>query len=536
VTNHLDALEEFKKNHPPEVAHKTRRALGLHGHVVSGAYLHLEVEDVAKTKEWVAAQNERTQAFCQVKSERQQASAPTPSRPYISDVNEVAGKKFAKYFDEAKKRYCLLRYDADKKSHTLFDTLQVDPSGQTALVDYHPSPDGNYAICVLTKDGNDVGSARVIDLNTGECVTPEIKKFHADSTEMLRWDADGKGFLYSAWSRDDKRYVAYHRDMTSPSADDTIAFAPPEKNGFLRFSRVSEAASGKKSPRVYAKTTFGTQERNGLYVRDEQSETGLRELFNDGASIFEPIMEDNGKLIAYTTYNAPRGRIVSMDMADPSPDRWREVVPQKADALSEVFAHKGLICAHYMHNTASKVELYHPNGKRHSQLPLAHMAGVYFPPKQDDKVLAWYESSFESGGNWRYYDADSKKIKRELAPEYQLKNVVVEQLWATSKDGTKVPMTVVRGKKTALDGSAATLMTGYGGFNVPRTPELNKTAYEWVSQGGIYVQTNLRGGGEFGQEWYDGGRLENKQNVFDDFAACAEHLIKKNCAVGHHRW
>lgn len=519
---HLDAIDEFKKNHPPQQAHKTRRAQGVHGHVLSGAYLHLEAENVSKTVEWQKAQTERTEAFCQVGDGTEEGSGESKQalkQPYYNHTESVGNKVFWQYLIPAENRYELRTYDQDGNIRTLFNSADLDPQNHTELRKIQPSPDGSHVLCSFARNGNDKGFFRIMDVEKGTFISDKETPVYAVAGDkrgsMLSWVDDGKGVLY--WDEG-----GYYQDISTPDAAPTREFSAP-KNGMIRFPTVPDSKGGMSS-NIYLRETHGTERHNALYIRLEKGV--LLTLFDDGKSTFSPILEDEGRVLAYTTHNAPKGRIVSVDPFDSSPDKWQEIVPEQQDVLTEATAHEGKLCAHYLHNAASRVELFHSDGEHCATLPVAPLSSVYFPNKQIGTQLQWYETTPASSGNWRGYDVEKQEITQEHAPAYTLEDVVVEQLWATSKDGTRIPMTVVRGKDTVLDGTAATMMTGYGGFNTPQKQQLSEKAHDWVSKGGIFVQTNLRGGGEFGLEWYEAGRLENKQNVYDDFAACAEHLIQ----------
>jgi prolyl oligopeptidase len=237
------------------------------------------------------------------------------------------------------------------------------------------------------------------------------------------------------------------------------------------------------------------------------------------------------QLFLHTNWKAPKGRILGVDLKAPSRDHWREVVPESDAVIENVDALGGRLGVLFTENASSRVKLVEPSGKLVREISLPRIGSVTGLTGRWSSQEAFYQ--FESFHiPQRIYRYDVVKGTQEMWAQVQAPiesdKYEVKQVWYASKDGTKVPMFLVYARGIKLDGSNPTLLTGYGGFNVSETPSYTTRAAAWISSGGIYALANMRGGGEFGEEWHRAGMLANKQNVFDDFIAAAEWLVKNN--------
>ncbi len=409
----------------------------------------------------------------------------------------------------------------------LLDPKMIDPTGRTKIANTWMTDDGKTLAYALSVSGSDSRTLKFMDVATGQ----DTGLVYNDFRRSVLWDKDGQGFHYSRFKDDDSKStdVLYHKMGDDPSAD-TIIYSPQTAetgcSWFVLEKDSTDAYGAHEWMHVYSpeKPDSAT-----LLIRPIGSDAAFTELFpasDDGE--LSPFAEINGRIYATTTVGSGQGRIVSVDPADPAPEKWQTLVPESEDPLAGAFVWQNKIFATYSHDTGSQIKVFGLDG--------AYLHDVPVPPLSDASLMRVYNdsktcymslSNFQEAGNVYAYDSDSNQLslfKKSISP-IDLKDCIVERVYATSKDGTQVPMSVIRHPDTKLDGTAATLLYGYGGFNVPLEPGFAKSIAAWVRAGGIYVQANLRGGGEYGQEWYDQGRRENKQNVFDDFAACAQHLI-----------
>jgi prolyl oligopeptidase len=229
-----------------------------------------------------------------------------------------------------------------------------------------------------------------------------------------------------------------------------------------------------------------------------------------------------------TDWQAPRYRILKIDLHHPEREKWQEIVPQGEDAIQEFSLIGDRLFVNYLHNVASTISIFSLQGKLlgHVQMPSTGSGGVYGHYGEDEGVL-YFSSYTVPGSTYRYFASSGKRELWFRSPvPFKSDRYTMEQVWYNSKDGTRVPMYLVHRKGLRPDGHTPTILYGYGGFNVSITPDFDSSAAWWVEQGGIYAVANLRGGGEFGEAWHKAGMLDKKQNVFDDFIAAAEWLIK----------
>ena len=277
---------------------------------------------------------------------------------------------------------------------------------------------------------------------------------------------------------------------------------------------------------------IGTSPQNGLWSRSKGSDAPFQQLFATHSASYSPCAEIDGKIYMVTDYEAPNKKLVAFDPAHPEPENWQTIIPEHAkDILDDVFLQQGKLFTSYKHDAADQLKVFTPQGQYQYDVPIPAQSTFDIARcNPDDKDLAISVTNFQQPQAIYKYDiaSNSLDLVTPSAAIETLNDCIVERIEAVSKDGTKIPMTVIRHPDTKLDGTAALKLYGYGGFNVPLGPTYSAGIVNWVRAGGIFVQTNLRGGGEFGSEWYEGGRLDNKMNVFDDFAACGEALIQKN--------
>lgn len=529
--NPAEYTKEFNQANPPAKAPSDDTVDTYHGVEVADPYRPLEDLEAASTREWTAGQNERFQNFIADVEDRDKLAE------HLSDIWEYPreglparyGNQFFSSYNDGKSAQSVfqVRDSLEGEPRVLIDPNKMSDKGTIALSGTYPSPDGKLVAYLTSEGGSDKQTLRIKDVATGKDLPDVIENCRFTG---VRWDRDSsKGFEYSYPAYDDKkRFFTKHHDIGAEAAKDPVVFEVPEEDSHTSVYGVRDE-NGKWGKYDFGYVRIGTNAANSMFIREHGSNAPFKPLFDDGKSTFSPVGEIDGKLLVETNHGAPMGKAVLVDPAHPEPENWQTVIPeQELDALEDVFIHKGKIFAEYMHDTALKISVHDLQGNHMHDVPVPEqVSGGFGKINPDDTEVLLSAGGFQSAGAKYKYNVDTNELElwKESQAKFDLKDAVVERIHATSKDGTKVPMTVIRGKDTELDGSAATLMYGYGGFNSPLTPGLGFSIYNWVKEGGVFVQTNLRGGGEFGQRWYDEGRLHNKQNVFDDFAACGEELI-----------
>jgi prolyl oligopeptidase len=357
------------------------------------------------------------------------------------------------------------------------------------------------------------------DVDTGDDLPDELPRGRYFGVSIT---PDKSGLYYTRHNETGPR-VYYHAMGTDPSADRQV-FGDgygPEK---ILFGGLSEDGRYLVVHVLYGSSADKTE----IYIKDLEQGGGFATVVDDlDARSLAGMAGDT--LLIQTNWEAPNGRIMAVDASNPGRDSWRELVPEREKGViqgtSEV---GGKLFVRYLEDVKSRVVSYDVDGRELGEIKfdtIGDVSGVsgrwadnraFFRFHSYHVPLTIYSYDVETGERevWWQFDADIDTDRFD-----------VKQEWFTSKDGTRVPMFVVHAKDIRLDGTNPMLLTGYGGFTVSRTPRFSASAAVWVEQGGVYAVANLRGGGEFGEEWHKAGMRENKQNVFDDFIAAAEHLV-----------
>ena len=421
--------------------------------------------------------------------------------------------------------------------------LLIDPNswakdGATALDAWEPSEKGRYLLYSVQDGGSDWRILHVLDVNTGKVMADELRwvKFSA-----LSWVGE-EGFLYARFpapkdgeafqSRNYNQSIYYHRLGTPQSADELV-YATPDHPEYGHGAQVTQ--DGRLAVIV---SNIGTDARNEVHVVDlaARKTAGWKSVpvvtgFTDDWTLVEGAGK---KLWFVTNQNAPRYRLMSVDLSQAAPS-FTEVVPQRDDILERAGVIGNNLVLNYMHDAASHAEILSVDGKAARNLALGGIGTASgFHGKPGDPETFYSFSSFNRPAS--IFRLDMRTGKSEVFAEPRMDfspdDIVVEQRFYTSKDGTRVPMFLVRRKDVVASGKPVpTLLYGYGGFDIALTPAYSPTTMAWVQAGGAYVMANLRGGGEYGREWHDAGRRANKQNVFDDFIAAGEYLKAQGIAA-----
>lgn len=515
----------------------------LHGVTVKDPFRPLEKLTAKETAAWVARQNKNFDDFmAPVKSVEDEVikffndAAPKGMRETMP--HRYGDKYIVQRKEEHEKRFSYWVKDVPDygaPARALLDPAKIDPSGKTAIKFASFTDDGKTLAYALSVSGADKGTLKFMDVETGKDLGLEYPDFQTNVNATVKWDSDGKGFYYNSSDEATKSSdVRYHK-MGTPREDDKTVYAPNAAECGGEYYMISNEKGQPGAYEYIAKykaINVNETDKVAILVRPRGSDEEFREIFPMQEGLVTPIREVGGRLLALTNYKSPNSRLVSIDVNDPSPDKWQTVLPESAtDPLKDVFVWNDKIYATYSHDSGQVLKVFDLQGQHLHDAPIPPLSTFTLGQTRDGDTAAFIAySNFHEDNSIYKYDANANTLalEKKTATPIDLKDCIVEVIEATSKDGTKVPLTVIRGKDTKLDGTAATLLYGYGGFNIPLEPAFSPSVAQWVRSGGIYVQAHLRGGGEYGQDWYDGGRLKNKQNVFDDFIAAGEHLIKEN--------
>jgi prolyl oligopeptidase len=505
-----------------------------HGVKVADPYRWLEDTDSADTHEWIEAENKLTFSYLD----------QIPYRAAIRDrmtklwnyerftvPAQQGGRYFFEHNDGLQNQNVLLVADSlNAQSRVLLDPNTLSADGTVALAGTAITDDGKLMAYGTAASGSDWMEWHVRDVDTGKDLPDLLKwvKFSGAS-----WTKDGKGFFYSRYDEPkdatalrDANYfqkLYYHRVGTSQAEDKLIYERPDNKE--LGFS----GAVTDDGHYLVVSVWQGTSPKNRLYYKDlTKPDAEVVRLLDDFDAQYNFVDNDGPVFWIQTDLEAPRGRLIAIDMRHPERANWKTVVPQGKDKLEGSATIDNRFLLSYLKDASTEVRIYDLKGKflRNVDLPGIGTAQG-FGGKRKDKETFYAFTSFISPTTIYRYDPEAGKssVFRKPKVDFDASQYETKQVFYNSKDGTRVPMFLTYKKGLKLDGQNPTLLYAYGGFDISLTPAFSVPNLVWLEMGGIYAQPNLRGGGEYGEDWHLAGTKSHKQNVFDDFIAAAEWLI-----------
>ncbi len=512
-----------------------------HGTVVPDPYRWLEDVDSDDSRAWIAAQNRVTFGWLDQVPERaglRERLTALWDYPRYGTPFRKGGRVFFYKNDGLQNQAILYTQTAlDAPPAVLLDPNTLSPDGTIALTTTAVSEDGRLLVYGTAQSGSDWNEFRVRDVATG-----------ADRVDHLRWikfsgaawTHDGQGFFYSRYPEpagdnlllaENRHQKLYYHRLGTPQDADQLVWEHPDQPEWGVAASVSE--DGRY---LILHIWLGTDRRNRLAYADlgDPQRPDLRApatmLLGDFDAAYGFVGNDGPVFYFQTDNAAPRQRVVAIDTRAPDPSAWRTVIPEQADALESVGIIHDTFVASYLHDAASRLRLFALDGTPRADVPLptlGSLAGITGQRRDRDMFYAF--TSFLYPTTIFRYDFATARSEVFKAPEiaFDPSGYVTEQVFYTSKDGTRIPMFLTYRNGLRRDGSNPTYLYGYGGFNISLTPAFSISVLVWLELGGIYAVPNLRGGAEYGEDWHQAGMLDRKQNVFDDFIAAAEYLIRE---------
>ena len=414
----------------------------------------------------------------------------------------------------------------DGEPRVFIDPNTFSEDGTVALGNVSFSNDGKYVAYAVSKSGSDWLDIFVMNTETGELMEDEIKWAKVTG---IAWQNDG--FYYSAYDKPiaGKEYsnvneyhkVYYHKLGTPQSADKVIYTNPKQP---LRFYTTSTSDDN----RFLFMFESGGSRGNNLFITDAEGKKGMQQITTDNDFEYSPIDVIGDSILIFTNYNAPKNRIMVADAKNPSIENWTELVPESESVLSNASLVGGKMILTYDQDASNHAYVYDLQGNKVQEVQLPSIGSVGFSGNKDDKEVFFGFTSFTIPGATYKYDIDNNTYELFRAPavKFNSDDFETKQVFFTSKDGTKVPMSLTYKKGLKLNGKNPVFLYGYGGFAISLNPSFSVMRIPFLENGGIYAQVNLRGGNEYGEEWHVAGTKLNKQNVFDDFIGAAEYLIE----------
>jgi len=498
-------------------------------------WLENDVRQDQRVRAWVTAQNNVTQAYLQTLPAREIFKARI-KQLFDYERFGVPVKKGGRYFYQRNSGLqnqspLFVRDSLNGPERLLIDPNAWAKDGATALAEWKPSEDGRHVVYGVQDGGTDWRTVKVLDVATGKDTDDAVEwvKF-----SNLAWAKDGSGFFYSRFPKPEggqfqalnERHEIYFHRLGTPQSADRLVYATPDHPKWNNTAETSDDGRW-----LIVTSSEGTDDRYEITVIDLGTPGAKpRTLFKGLENNWQYVGNTGPSFYFITNRDAPRQRIVAVDVTAAAPV-LREIVGQDQATLGNASIVGQELLASYLVDAKSEVRRYALDGTAKGKLPLPGIgtaAGFHGRPGDPETFFSF--TSFATPTSIYRYDASTGQATAWAQPKvaFNPDDFRVEQRFYNSKDGTRVPVFIVRRKD--VTGPAPTLLYGYGGFNVSLPPAFSAARLAWIEKGGVFALANIRGGGEYGKAWHDAGRLANKQNVFDDFIAAAEFLKKEGIA------
>lgn len=494
----------------------------IHGVEIVDPFRWLEDQDSQETKDWVAAENAYTHALLDSLPIRQRAyrrlmEMHTYERLAAPPNNENGFYFFAKQGAGQDQWSIYRRKGLNGPDELLLDPLPLSSDHTMSIGRYVATQDASLLLYAIRRGGEDETELHILDMNAHRDLPDVLPRAFYLNCE---WKKDHSGFFYSRSDRDVGKRIYYHALGTNPSQDQEIFgkdFGPEvwvdpilSRDGRFLLAVVSKGWAS-----------------NEIFLKRLDKDDEFRPLIS-GLNAHFDVQFAGDFLIVKTDWQAPKYRILKIDLRDPAPEKWRQIVAPNEDAIQSFALIGGKLYVNYLHNVSTHISIFSIDGKAlgHVELPSIGSAAIWGRWDRDEGILTF--ASYTTPGSYYRYSASTGKRDlwhRDAIP-FDSNAYEMEQVWYSSKDGTRIPMFLVHRKGLKPNAQTPTILYGYGGFDVSITPRWDTQAAWWIEQGGLYAVANIRGGGEFGEAWHKAGMLDKKQNVFDDFIAAAEWLIK----------
>ena len=502
----------------------------LHGHEIADPYRYMENAENPDTQAFVRAEAAYTRGILDPLPGRQKINQRLTELLSIGtlDTPQMGGNYYFYRRREGSQNQPILyvREGVNGADRVLVDPNQLAKDGTTAIDWWFASHDGKYVAYGLSTSGSEESTLHVIETATGRILPDAIPGTRFSS---LGWKSDDSGFYYTRHPQKgevppgEEVYhvkVFYHAIGREP-AKDPLIFGENLKPQDIPQIVLSE------DNRWLVITVFQGWAKSELWLKDLKANTPAVPLVTDKNFLYNGDVF-NGKLYILTNEGAPHYRVFTVDATSPARENWKEIIPESDAVIEETHIIDGKIFGRCEKNASSLLKIFTLDGKLVAEPALPTIGTVVGVGGNYDSKEALYDFySYTVAPTIFHYDFASNKTSEwvKIKAPIDASAYEVKQEWFTSKDGTRVPIFVVSKKGLQRDGKNPALLSGYGGFNVGRTPVFNRGLYVWLEHGGIFVDATLRGGNEFGEQWHRAGMLDKKQNVFDDFIGAAEYLI-----------
>jgi prolyl oligopeptidase len=511
------------------------------GTKVADPYRWMESLDSGEVKAWITAQNAVTDPYLAALPHRKALNDRLTALwdyPRVGLPTIEGGRMFyAKNSGLQRQAPIYTRASIDAPPTLVIDPNVISEEGSVAFAEYKVSPDAKLMAYGLSEGGADWETIHVRDLATGKDLADEVRWMRFSE---ISWTKDAKGFYYSRYPEPPKGKVLeaalsghtlyYHR-VGTPQSQDLLVYERKDLPGWIINGEVTEDG------RYLLILMFeGSGNKNRLYAADlgdaktPNLKAPVKPVIEADDAEFAPFGNKGSVIFLRSDRNAPNRHVIAVDLQNPAPSAWKTIVPEQPQALETVAFIGGTVVAQYLVDVQSRLRLFGLDGSEQGDIALPGIGTVGALSGREDTPGVWYTftSPLAPSTVYRYDPATKKSTPFEPPPlPIDLKGFETKAMFATSKDGTKVPYFLTAKKGLARDGNNPTMIYGYGGFSISTLPTYRQDVPAWLEMGGVWVTASMRGGAEYGEKWHEAGMLDRKQNVFDDFIAVAEHLVSE---------
>lgn len=499
---------------------------------VEDPYRWLENDTTAETASWVKAQNQVTFDYLETLPNRKEIKARLTELwdyPKTGTPFNISDRWFIFKNNGLQNQNVLYTMDSlEGEPYILLDPNTLSKDGTVAFSGMDVSPDGKYLVYKIARSGSDWNEIFIKEISSGKMLEDHIE--WAKFSEVACFE---DGFFYSAYdkplsgnelSETNSGQKIYFHKYGAKQSNDQLIFSNPSMP-----SRMYTASLDEKREYLIIFETESTS-GNGLYIKNlKKSNSKIIKLVDGFEFDYQAVDVVDNKILVVTNDSAPKFRLIAIDPEKPARENWEEIIPEKENTLLSISYCGGKIIAEYMADAKSKLEIYTSQGEYKGNIDLPGICSVTgFSGKPNSNIAFYSYSSFNTPGTIFKYDIETGESEKYFKPEVKFnpEDFEVKQEFYKSKNGTKIPIFIVHKKGIELNGKNPAMLYGYGGFNISLTPSFSASTIIYLENGGIYAVANLRGGGEYGEDWHKAGTKMQKQNVFDDFISAAEYLIK----------
>jgi prolyl oligopeptidase len=511
------------------------------GTTIADPYRWMEALDSEEVAAWVAASNAVTDPYLRGLPLREHFNRRLTELwdyPRVSVPVVEGGLMFySRNTGLQRQSPIFVRSSISAPPRLVIDPNVISEDGSISLAQWTPSPDAKLLAYGLAEGGADWNTIRVRDVASGEDLQDEVRWMRFSD---ISWTKDSKGFYYSRYPEPPPgkvleaalsgQAIYYHRIGTLQSQD-ALVYERKDLPAWIVNGSVTEDG------RYLLVSMFeGAENRNSLYYADlgrpmaPQISAPIRAVVGVNDAEYLPIGNRGPILYVRTDKDAPNRKVVAIDLRSPAPTEWKTIVPERREALEDVELIGGRIVAQYLVDVQSRLALFDLDGAQAGEIAVPGPGAVDTIRGREDAPEVWYSfsSPLTPATVYRFDPAVNESSPFEAArPPLDASLFETKALFAISKDGTRVPFFLTGKKGFALDGGNPTMVYGYGGFSISTLPTYRQDVPAWLERGGLWVTAAIRGGAEYGEAWHQAGMLERKQNVFDDFIAVAEYLVKE---------